>query len=164
MNSVVHFEMPYENGQRVARFYESAFGWKMQVLGQAMGNYVLATTTETDQSGPKKPGAINGGFFERKPDWPMQYPSVVIAVDDIKRAMKNVADAGGKILGEPIAIPGVGQYISFTDTEGNRVGVLQPIPRNGHPPTAARKRKVGASGARKPKSAAARGRPPRRRK
>jgi len=134
MNPVVHFEMPYDNRERLAKFYESAFGWQMQKLGEEMGNYVLATTTETDKTSPKKPGAINGGFFPRKPDWPMQYPSVVIAVDDIKQAVKQVTDAGGKVLGEPLEIPGVGQYVSFTDTEGNRVGMLQPIPRNWHAP------------------------------
>jgi predicted enzyme related to lactoylglutathione lyase len=26
-------------------------------------------------------------------------------------------------------IPGVGSYVSFFDTEGNRVSLLQPIPR-----------------------------------
>jgi predicted enzyme related to lactoylglutathione lyase len=26
-------------------------------------------------------------------------------------------------------IPGVGQYVSFMDTEGNRVSMLQPLPR-----------------------------------
>src|SRR5262249_46079118 len=40
------------------------------------GNYVIATTTETDESGPKRPGAINGGFFARKPEWPAQHPSL----------------------------------------------------------------------------------------
>jgi hypothetical protein len=29
---------------------------------------------------------------------PAQYPSVVIAVENIKEARKNVADAGGKFL------------------------------------------------------------------
>src|SRR6516162_7027299 len=57
MNPVVHFEMPYDNPTRAAKFYESAFGWQMQLLGEEMGNYVLATTTETGQTGPKKPGA-----------------------------------------------------------------------------------------------------------
>src|SRR5215813_205267 len=130
MNPVVHFEMPYDNRQRVAKFYESAFGWQTQILGEDMGNYVLATTTESGQDGPKRPGAINGGFFPRKPDWPGQHPSVVIAVDDIKAATRKVKDAGGTVLGEPMEIPGVGQYVSFTDTEGNRVSMLQPIPRN----------------------------------
>ena len=59
----------------------------------------------------------------------MQYPSVVISVDDIARSMKKVNDAGGKVLGEPMEIPGVGRYVSFTDPEGNRVSLLQPVPR-----------------------------------
>jgi predicted enzyme related to lactoylglutathione lyase len=134
MNPVVHFEMPYDDRGRMAKFYESAFGWQTQMLGEDMGNYVLATTTETDQNGPKRPGAINGGFFPRKPDWPAQYPSMVIAVDDINESIRKITDAGGKALGEPMGIPGVGQYVSFIDTEGNRVSVLQPIPRNWHAP------------------------------
>ena len=129
MDPVVHFEMPYDDKTRMARFYESAFGWQMQALGEDMGNYVVATTTESGETGPKKPGAINGGFFPKKPDWPAQHPSVVIAVDDVRQAMKKVADAGGQVLGDPMEIPGIGQYISFIDTEGNRVSMLQPLPR-----------------------------------
>jgi uncharacterized protein len=135
MNSVVHFEMPYEDRERMARFYRTAFGWHTQMLGEEMGNYVLATTTETDESGPKKPGAINGGFFPKRPDWPAQHPSVVIAVDDVHAAMKKVAEAGGRVLGDPMEIPGVGQYVAFFDSEGNRVSMLQPNPRNWHAPT-----------------------------
>lgn len=129
MNPVVHFEMPYQQSDRVAKFYHSAFGWQMQKFGADMGNYVLATTTEMDGHTPKQPGAINGGFFEKKPDWPAQHPSVVIAVDDIAKAMQQVSKAGGEVLGEPMEIPGVGQYVSFLDTEGNRVSMLQPLAR-----------------------------------
>jgi len=130
MNPVVHFEMPYDNRERMAKFYESVFGWQTQLLGEDMGNYVLATTTETDKKGPKKPGAINGGFYQKQPDWPAQHPSIVIAVDDIKESVKKVTDAGGRVLEKPMEIPGVGEYVSFIDTEGNRVSMLQPIPRN----------------------------------
>ena len=66
MNPVVHFEMPAENRQRMADFYSKTFGWKTQMLGKDMGNYVIATTTESDEKGPKKPGAINGGFFHQE--------------------------------------------------------------------------------------------------
>ena len=127
MDPVVHFEMPYENPERVAKFYSQAFGWQMEKVGQEMGDYVVATTTETDENRMiKAPGAINGGFFPRKPDWPAQYPSVVIAVDDIQIAMKKIGEAGGKVLGEPMEITGIGLYVSFTDSEGNRVSILQP--------------------------------------
>jgi uncharacterized protein len=134
MDSVVHFEMPYENWERMAKFYQSAFGWQAQMLGPDMGNYVVVTTTESNESGPLKPGAINGGFYDKMPDRPMQSPSVVIAVDDVKRSMQKVAASGGQVLGEPMDIPGVGKYVSFVDSEGNRVSMLQPLPR-GRPPT-----------------------------
>jgi predicted enzyme related to lactoylglutathione lyase len=130
MDSVVHFEMPYENRERIAKFYQSAFGWQTQMMGEDMNNYVLAVTTESTDAGPTKPGAINGGFYEKKSDYPMQYPSVVIAVDDVKRAAAKVTAAGGKVLGDPMEIPGVGHYVSFVDSEGNRVSLLQPLPRS----------------------------------
>ena len=127
MNPVVHFEMPAEDRKRVAAFYTQVFGWRTQLLGPQMGDYVLATTTESDPQGrPKKPGAINGGFFPKSEDKPAQYPSVVIAVDDIQEHMQKVTEAGGKVLGDPVEIPGVGWYVAFFDTEGNRVSMLQP--------------------------------------
>lgn len=133
MDPVVHFELPYDDPERIVRFYQSAFGWQLQKLGEEMGNYVLATTA-TDDAKPDAPaGAINGGFFPRKPDWPAQHPSVVIGVKDIKASMSGVAAAGGQVLGEPMDIPGVGRYVSFQDTEGNRLSMLQPLPGMGRP-------------------------------
>lgn len=135
MNPVVHFEMPYDDRDRMATLYETAFGWQTQKLGEEMGNYVLATTTESDETGcPKQSGAINGGFYGKTPDMPAQYPSIVIAVEDIQDGIKKVTAAGGQVLGDPMEIPGVGQYVSFLDTEGNRVSLLQPVPMNGNAP------------------------------
>ena len=136
MDPVVHFEMPYDDRERMAKFYESSFGWRMRKLGEEMGNYVTAATIETDETDPVRPGAINGGFYPKTAGGPSPCPSLVVAVGDIRESMRKVADAGGTLLGEPLEIPGVGQYVSFTDTEGNRVSLLQPIPRNWHAPEA----------------------------
>lgn len=138
-NPVIHFEMGYFDRDRMKKFYESAFGWQLQQMGPEMGNYVVAHTAETDEKGMvKTPGTINGGFYQ-KTDSPLSHaPSVVIAVQDIKAAIKAVEAGGGKILGamdesgghtmEPQMIPGVGLWISFQDTEGNRVSLMQPNP------------------------------------
>jgi predicted enzyme related to lactoylglutathione lyase len=119
--------MPADDRERMAKFYAGVFGWQTQMLGPEMGDYVVVTTIESDENGPKQPGAINGGFYPKNADAPA--PSLVIAVDDIDESMKAVADAGGKILGEPMDIPGIGRYVSFYDTEGNRVSMLKPLPR-----------------------------------
>ncbi len=130
MDAVVHFEMPYDNRERVTKFYKSAFGWETNAFAEEPDAYLLATTVKADDAGGAKPGAINGGFYPKKIGASAQYPSVVIAVDDISLSMKKVTDAGGKVMGEPMEIPGVGKYVSFLDPEGNRVSMLQPIPRN----------------------------------
>ena len=126
MNPVVHFELPYFDAKRAARFYQSAFGWKMQELGEEMGNYILATTAETDAKPSLPAGSINGGLFPNKPDWPAQYPSIVIGVENIEEAITRINNNGGQVLGEPIEIPNFGIYISFLDTEGNRNSIIQP--------------------------------------
>jgi predicted enzyme related to lactoylglutathione lyase len=125
-NPVVHFEMPYEDKARAHKFYADAFGWNMVEYGPEMGDYVVAQTAETDEHGMiQQMGAINGGFFPKKADWPDQIPSVVISVEDIVKGMEQVKAAGGEVLGESIDIPGVGLYVSFRDTEGNRVSLMQ---------------------------------------
>jgi len=130
MNSVVHFEMPAEDIKRMANFYSSVFGWKTQQMGEEMGNYVVASTTEAGEDGrPKTPGALNGGFYPKRAEDTNDCPSVVIATENLQQSMRKVVAAGGKLLGEPMDIPGVGSFISFFDTEGNRVRLLQPLMR-----------------------------------
>jgi predicted enzyme related to lactoylglutathione lyase len=126
MNPVVHFEIPYKDRERICRFYEAAFGWQLQKLGEEMGGYVLAVTATGDAKPGAPAGAINGGFFPYRDDWPAQHPSVVVAVSDLGAAMAGVTAAGGQVLGEPMDIPGVGRYVSFYDTERNRLSMLQP--------------------------------------
>jgi len=124
---VVHFEMPYKDRDRLAKFYAKAFGWKMTKLGKEMGYYVTAATTETDKDNMvKRPGNINGGFYPRQGYTGDACPSVVIAVEDLEKAMKKVRAAGGRMLGKPMDIPGIGRYVSFRDTEGNRASILEP--------------------------------------
>lgn len=127
MNPLVHFELPYEDRERAERFYGSAFGWKTQFLGPDMGDYVLLTTAEMDAKPNRPAGAIDGGMFPKRPDRPMQHPSIVIAVRNIARAMASVRGAGGEVLGEPHSFPNVGLYVSFVDTEGNRISMLEPV-------------------------------------
>ena len=126
-NPVVHFEMPYKDQNRVATFYESAFGWTMNKTGPDYGGYVTSHTAETDANNMvQTPGTINGGFFPDTPE--IQGPKVtrvVIGVADIQAAMKAVEAAGGKVQGQPIEIPQIGMWVNFTDSEGNLVGLIQ---------------------------------------
>jgi uncharacterized protein len=128
MNPVVHFELPAHDRKRMADFYTNVFGWQARMFGEEMGNYVTVATTETDENNMvKTPGAINGGLYPRTPEMGAVHPSLVISVDNIQESARDLAAAGGKVLGEPSEIPGIGLYVSFEDTEGNRLSLLQPI-------------------------------------
>lgn len=124
---VVHFEMPAKDRKRMAKFYTKAFGWKTQMLGKDMSNYVLATTTaDVNKAGrPQITGMINGGFFTKQVKDSTQYPFVIIPVEDVQKSMAKIIKSGGKVIGKPMAIPGFGNYVSFYDTEGNRASIME---------------------------------------
>lgn len=127
MNPAVHFEMAAGDRQRAADFYSKVFGWKSTLLGEEMGNYVTVETSACDGDGrPSDPEVINGGFY-MKTETNYHEPSVVIAFDDINESIKEVNATGGRVLGEPMDIPRIGQFASFIDTEGNRVSMLQAL-------------------------------------
>lgn len=124
---VVHFEMPADNRERAIKFYSEAFGWEMNQLGPEMDNYILAATAETNADGmPSQPGTINGGIYQRGDGDTATH--LVISVDNLDTHIEIVRQAGGEILGEPMDIPGIGRFIMIKDTEGNKVGLLQPVP------------------------------------
>ncbi|MBK7991509.1 MAG: hypothetical protein IPK05_17640 [Comamonadaceae bacterium] len=95
--------------------------------------YVVAHTppTETVDGMVSTPGTINGGFSERKPGRPAH--SVSRDHRGGRASARDAAACGGGgaggVVGEPMEIPGIGQYVSFMDTEGNRVSMLQPLTR-----------------------------------
>jgi predicted enzyme related to lactoylglutathione lyase len=126
-NPVVHFEMPYKDGKRVAEFYKAALGWEMNGPVEDMGGYIIAGTADTDEDRMvKTPGTINGGFYSLSDAPQSAEPSVVVSVKDINKAIEDIKQTGGTVMqDEPIKIPGIGLYVSMKDTEGNRVGILQ---------------------------------------
>jgi len=128
MDSVVHFEMPAEDKGRVAKFYTDAFGWDMQQMGKDMNDYLMAVTAPVDPVTKRNatPGTINGGFFDKQDKDGYREPHLVINVENLDESIKKVTAAGGELFGEPMDIPGTGRYVSFRDTEGNLVGMLQP--------------------------------------
>jgi predicted enzyme related to lactoylglutathione lyase len=113
MNPVVHFEMPCRDARRAARFYAAAFGWDLRVTRRDPGRATHGVT------------AVDGEGHPRPDAGPGQYPCVVIGVDELHAAMQRVVAAGGRLAGEPQHIPGVGAFVAFIDSEGNRHGMLQ---------------------------------------
>ena len=122
MDKVIHFEVPFEDGERATSFYREAFGWQLNAMPQFQ--YVMATTTPTDDTGNVlEVGGINGGMLERQ--GPITAPVITIGVSDLDEALARVEKLGGKVaIGrQPVGEMGFSAY--FHDTEGNLIGLWQ---------------------------------------
>lgn len=122
MNRVIHFEVPFDDGERATTFYREAFGWHLNSMPNYQ--YTLVTTTATDDQGrPSEPGGINGGMLSRQ--GPITAPVLTIEVDSIDEAAATIEKLGGKLaIGRrPVGTMGFSAY--FHDTEGNLIGLWE---------------------------------------
>jgi predicted enzyme related to lactoylglutathione lyase len=118
---VVHFEIPYDDQDRANAFYAEVFGWTLTALPEM--SYVLATTGPSDQGPPSEPGFINGGLLAR--GTPVGGPVVVLDVEDIEAALKQIEKLGGTTVTAKESVGEMGFSAYFTDTEGNLMGLWQ---------------------------------------
>ena len=125
MRKVVHFEIPAEDLDRAKKFYDSIFGWELQTMPMADGEYTSIKTTAVDDQTqmPTEPGAINGGMFERTDR--LTTPVITIDVDAIDDALKQIEDSGGSTVTPRTPIPGMGAFAYFKDSEGNVLGLWE---------------------------------------
>lgn len=119
---VVHFEVPFDDGDRARSFYKEVFGWNIQSMPEF--DYTFVSTGPAGDDGmPGEPGYIGGGMFQRQA--PVETPVIVVAVDDIDATLADVASKGGSTVRakEPVGEMGFAAY--FTDCEGNLMGLWQ---------------------------------------
>jgi uncharacterized protein len=120
---VVHFEVPYDDGDRARAFYSDVFGWAIQPVPEFEYNFVQ--TGPTDDGMPTDSGYIGGGMFQRQDD--IGRPVITIDVDDMTKALDMIAEHGGAAVGEPQHVGDMGIAAYFTDSEGNLMGLWQSV-------------------------------------
>ncbi|MDQ0576243.1 VOC family protein [Agromyces albus] len=126
MSGVVHFEIPADDQGRARDFYGAAFDWQLDVLPELQYTNVVTTPVDEQTQQPREPGAINGGMFQREGD--LTHPIITIDVDDIDATLERIASLGGNVVQAKSAIPGMGYYGYFRDTEGNVLGLWTTAP------------------------------------
>jgi predicted enzyme related to lactoylglutathione lyase len=121
---VVHFEVPFSDGERARNFYRQAFGWRLNEMPE-MKYTGVATGPVSEETGmPSEPGYIGGGMFEREPAFP-QGPVITIDVGSIDEALEKIRSLGGEPVGEKTQVGDMGFAAYFKDTEGNVLGLWE---------------------------------------
>ena len=125
-HSIVHFEIPAENVEKLSKFYSDLFDWKMIHSPVEGMDYWVIHTVPTDEKGmPQRPG-INGGMFPKQLEQKALNPVNYITVENIDQFIEKATNLGGKILMPKQQIPTVGYIALAMDPEANQFGLLQP--------------------------------------
>jgi uncharacterized protein len=109
--SIVHIEIPSQNNQESAKFYETLFGWRIT------HDEALDYTMWEPEEGP------GGGFIpvgeQVKPGDILLY----IDSQDIEADLKQIEQQGGTIVSPKTEIPDTGWFGVFKDPAGNTLGL-----------------------------------------
>ncbi|KPJ85193.1 hypothetical protein AMJ57_04025 [Parcubacteria bacterium SG8_24] len=118
------FEMQAADPERAMNFYGTVFGWRFDKWPGTGVDYWTVNT-----GGAGEPG-IDGGLSRRPGpppglDMPLNGFRCTVEVPSVDEYVGRVTAAGGALVLETTAVPGLGWLAYCADTEGNVIGLLQ---------------------------------------
>ena len=113
---IIHFEIPADDLERAQRFYSELLGWQITQTTNPV-YYQIQTGEEGD---------LAGGIMKRM--HPQQTPVNYIQVDSLEEYSKKVAALGGQVIVPKMAVPTMGYFAQYLDTEGNAFALWEDDP------------------------------------
>ena len=123
-HTLVHFEIPAQDVEKIKQFYEQVFGWKITQYPSPLDYWVIQTVPVDENGVPQRPG-INGGMF-RKIEAGIK-PINYFAVESINDFLAKIEKLGGKVISPKQEVPNVGWIAAAEDPEGNQFALIQPL-------------------------------------
>jgi len=102
-------------------FYTTVFGWNavdIPMPGGA-GSYTLLKIGDDDIAGLYE---LSGPYFEGVPSHWMTY----VTVENVDETTERARSLGGKVVAEPMDVPGVGRIAVLEDPTGAKISVFKP--------------------------------------
>jgi predicted enzyme related to lactoylglutathione lyase len=121
-HTLVHFEIPAQDVEKIKQFYEQVFGWKITQYPSPLDYWVIQTVPVDENGVPQRPG-INGGMF-RKIEAGIK-PINYFAVESINDFLAKIEKLGGKVISPKQEVPNVGWIAAAEDPEGNQFALIQ---------------------------------------
>ena len=114
-HTFLHVEIPALDLEASGKFYHDLFGWTVRQIPE-MSYATLHTGVDVP----------SGGLNPVSAESPVGRINVYIGTDDIQASARKVVELGGKLLTQPMPIPGVGLFAFFEDIAGNTLVFLEP--------------------------------------
>jgi predicted enzyme related to lactoylglutathione lyase len=122
-HTIIHFEIPAEDVERLRKFYSQLFGWKIEKT-EGM-DYWLIQTVPVDEQGRPKAQGVNGGMMKKQsPEHMFTYYVLVESVDEY---CKKIEELGGKVIVQKMEVPNMGWWAMAIDPEGNHFAIWEEM-------------------------------------
>lgn len=123
-HTVVYFEIPATDVEKLTKFYTNLFGWKIEKSSVHLEYWTIETVPVDAKMTPLRPG-VNGGMYQKEDQGskPVNY----ISVEFIDDYINKIIELGGKIIQPKTEVTNVGWVALALDPEGNQIAMLQPI-------------------------------------
>jgi len=121
-HTIVHFEIPADDVEKLRRFYSNLFGWKIEKTPGPVDYWMIETVPIVKNRSPIRPG-VNGGMMKRQ--HPEHKPANYISVESVDEYTKKIEALGGKVIVPKMEVPGIGWWALALDPEGNQFAVLE---------------------------------------
>src|ERR671937_1044953 len=118
--SVVHFEVIGQDGEKLKRYYSELFGWEIKSDNEM--NY--GVVNREGNLAPDGTG-IGGGVAGGPPGYG-GHVTFYVAVPDIEAALQKAESLGGERIFGPETILGSLELGQFKDPEGHVIGLVKP--------------------------------------
>lgn len=110
-NTIVHFEIPADDPEKIGKFYAELFDWKIE-KSEGPTDYWLVGTRE----GEDQPGVDGGIFLKESPELaPVNY----VGVDSVEEYVKKAESLGAQVVYPRSSVPQQGWFAQILDPEGN---------------------------------------------
>jgi hypothetical protein len=123
-HTIVHFEIPADDVEKLRKFYSILFGWKIELMPGQVEYYGIYTVPMDEKGMPLRPG-VNGGLMKKQN--PEHKAVNYINVESVDEYMKKIESLGGRIVVPKMEVPGIGWWALAVDPEGNQFAILQPL-------------------------------------
>lgn len=123
-HTIIHFEIPANNVEKLRKFYEEVFGWKITLVEGPL-EYWIIETVPVDPNGTNIRPGVNGGMYKKQ--IPDSKPINYFSVESISDFLDKIIQSGGKVTQPKQEVPEVGWIAAAEDPEGNQFALLQPL-------------------------------------
>ena len=123
-HTIVHFEIPADDVEKLRKFYSQLFGWKIEKMPGPVEYWGIQTVPVDEKGMPIRPG-VNGGMMKKQN--PEHKPVNYILVESVDEYVRKIESLDGKIVVPKMEVPGIGWWALALDPEGNQFAILQSM-------------------------------------